>query len=109
MIAQGVKVDGEFTSNGNVIIEGEVTGSVVVAGDLHVGPSARIHADVSAQNAMVAGEIGGNMRVADRLELVESSRVMGDIEAQVLSVAAGAMINGRVSMGEKVGGKKVNE
>lgn len=106
VIAQGVKVEGEFTSNGNVIIEGEVTGSVTIAGDLRVGPTARIHADVSAQNAVVAGEIGGNMRVADRLELVESSRVMGDIEAQVLSVAAGATINGKVSMGEHVGGKK---
>lgn len=105
VIAQGVKVDGEFTSNGNVIIEGEVTGAVAVAGDLTVGQGARIHADVTAQNAAVAGEIGGNLRVNERLEISESARVLGDIEAQILSVSPGASINGRVTMGEQ-GGKR---
>lgn len=105
VIAQGVKVEGEFTSNGNVIIEGEVAGAVSVAGDLTVGQEARIHADVTAQNASVAGEIGGNLRVNDRLEIAESARVFGDIEAQILSVTAGATINGKVTMGEQ-GGKR---
>ena len=106
VIAQGVKVEGEFTSNGNVIIEGEVTGAVSVAGDLTVGQGARIHADVTAQNAAVAGEIGVNLRVNERLEIAESARVLGDIEAQILSVSPGASINGRVTMGAEEGGKR---
>lgn len=108
IIAQGVKVEGDFNSQGSVLIEGEVVGSVRTAEHLQVGETAKIHASVSAVDAIVAGEIKGNIKVEGRLELTESSRVSGDIRAQVLTVAAGAEINGKISMGEegKSGKKK---
>ena len=99
VIAQGVKVEGDFTSSGNVVIEGQVAGSVKIDGDLRVGEAARISADVSARNAVVSGEIQGNLVVADMLELTASSRIVGDVSASVISVASGSNINGRVSMG----------
>ena len=98
IIAQGVKVEGDFTSNGNVVIEGEVTGSVTTSGDLTVGQSARIHADVRAANAIVAGEIRGNIHVDDKLDLASSSKIRGDIEVGIFVVAAGAIVNGKVTM-----------
>lgn len=100
VIAQGVKVEGDFTSSGDVIIDGEVTGTIQTASSLRVGESAKIHADVGAATAIVAGEIQGNLRVEDRLELLESSIIHGDVECRVLSVAPGATINGRLTMGE---------
>lgn len=98
VIAQGVRVEGEFSSEGNVTIEGEVSGTVRTAKDLRVGPAARIQADVAAENAVVAGIIHGNVTVTGRLELLESSQVVGDIGAGTLSVAAGAKLSGRISM-----------
>ncbi len=98
VIAKGVTVEGDFSSQGDVIIDGEVTGSVQTAQMLRVGESAKIHADVQAGSATVAGEVEGNIRVSERLDLLESSRVHGDIEARVLSVAPGAVVNGRVTM-----------
>jgi len=104
IIAQGVKVEGDFTSSGDVIIDGEVIGTVQTAASLRVGQTARIRADVTAGSSVVAGEIQGNVRVADRLELMEGSSIQGDVECQTLSVAPGAKINGRLVMGgEKQG------
>lgn len=99
IIAQGVRVEGDFTSQGDVLIEGEVTGNVQTSQHLRIGESAKIQADVSAENAVVAGEVRGNISVEGKLDLLESSAVHGDIEAGVLSVTAGAKINGRVNMG----------
>jgi len=99
VIAVGVRVEGDFTSKGDVIIDGEVTGTVHTDASLRVGEAARISADVSAASAVVAGEVQGNLRIVDRLDLLESSRVHGDIEAQVISVAPGAIVNGRITMG----------
>lgn len=99
IIAQGVKVEGDFTSSGDVLIDGEVSGSVRTAAALRIGDAARIRADVTAGTAVIAGEVEGNVHIADRLELMERSVVHGDVECQVLSVAAGATINGRISMG----------
>ena len=99
IIARGVKVEGDFSSSGNVVIEGQVMGSVTIEGDLRVGEQAQIQADVKAKNAYVAGEIAGNIGVSEKLELSASSRVQGDVEAATLEVASGAQVNGRVTMG----------
>lgn len=109
VIAQGVKVEGDFTSLGNVIIEGEVAGSVKVDGDLRVGESARIAADVTARNAMIAGGVEGNLTVAETLDLTASARIAGDLSASVLTVASGATINGRISMGSKKSSNGISE
>ena len=99
IIATGVRLEGDFSSKGDVVIDGEVTGTVHTDSSLRIGETARIQADVSALSAVVAGEVQGNIRISDRLELLETSRVHGDIEAQVLSIAPGAEVNGRITMG----------
>jgi len=98
IIAHGVRVEGDFVSQGGVLIEGEVSGTIQTAGDLRVGTDAKIRADVTAANAVVAGEIRGNIQIADRLELLESAKMIGDMTASVLSVSAGAQVNGKVTM-----------
>ena len=102
IIASGVKVEGDFVSEGNVVIEGEVVGSLKTAQDLHVGDRAKIHADVSAANATVAGEVRGNVMIREKLELTATSKITGDIHAKILTIEAGAQLNGRVLMGSEV-------
>lgn len=99
VISASVKVEGDFVSQGNVLIEGVVEGSLRTDKDLRVGERASITADVSAENATVAGEVHGNVSVSERLELEPTARVMGDIRTKVLVVASGATINGSVAMG----------
>lgn len=98
IIAQGVRVEGEFRSPGDVVIDGEVAGSVETQSSLHVGETAKIHADVKAANAVIAGEVQGNIFVQETLELLSTSDVKGDIVTSVISVAAGAQLSGRISM-----------
>lgn len=100
IIAQGVRVDGDFRSQGDVIIDGEVAGSVETQSALTVGETAKIHADVKAKSAVVAGEVVGNIFTQEMLELLATAHVKGDVVTNRISVAAGARINGRVSMEE---------
>lgn len=102
VIAASVKVEGDFSSAGNVLIEGVVEGSLRTERDLRVGERARISADVNAANAVVAGEVHGNLSVGERLELEPTARVFGDVFTKVLVVASGAQINGRINMGAEV-------
>lgn len=101
IIAKGVKVEGDFSSDGDVVIEGEVIGSIKTVGHLAVGSGAKIKADVSTGSAVVAGEIFGNLSVSGKLDLLENSRICGDVVVEILSVASGAKINGRVTMNGK--------
>ena len=101
VIAASVRVEGDFVSQGNVLIEGTVEGSLRTERNLRVGERANISADVFAANASVAGEVNGNLTVTERLELEPTARVHGDIRTKSLVVANGAMIDGRISMGQK--------
>ncbi len=98
IIAQGVKVEGDFKSQGDVVIDGEVSGSVETAQALRVGDRAIIHANIVAANAVIAGEVEGNLRISGMLEILASARVQGDVETQTISIAPGATMNGRLSM-----------
>ncbi len=98
IIAQGVKVEGDFRSDGDVVIDGEVSGTVETEKFLRIGETARIKADVKAKSAVIAGEVQGNVTVHEMLELLATSRVKGDVATARISVAAGAQVNGRLSM-----------
>ena len=102
VIAPSVRVEGDFVSEGNVRIEGEVKGSIATERDLIVGENAKITAGIQARNAVIAGELHGNLRVFDRLELASTARIFGDIQSKVLSVAPGAMMKGQLVIGLEV-------
>jgi cytoskeletal protein CcmA (bactofilin family) len=101
IIAQGVRIEGEFIAEGDIVIEGEVRGTITTSGDLRIGDSAKVEADIRAQNAMISGEVRGTMHIASKLEMMPSSKFTGDLTVDVLSVSAGAQVNGTVRMGEE--------
>jgi len=98
IIGHSIKIEGDLISDGSIIVEGEVAGSVKTAATLRVGDKAKITASVSAKDGYVAGQVVGNMDIADKLELSSSATVNGDISAKILLVESGAIINGKVTM-----------
>ena len=99
VIAPSVRVEGDFVSEGNIRIEGAVSGSISTERDLLVGEHAKITANVVANNGVIAGEMRGNLKIGERLELSSTARVYGDIQAKVLAVAPGAMMSGHLTIG----------
>jgi len=102
IIAEGVKVEGNFVSRGNILIDGEVKGSIKTDQDLRIGEKAKVTANVVATNVLISGELQGNLKVNGTLELSPTAKIYGDIEAKVFVVAAGAMITGKCLMGAEV-------
>lgn len=101
VIAKGVKVDGDFGSDGDVVIDGEVKGNLSATGQLTVGAEAVIRADVKAGTAIVSGTIEGNLTVDKRIDLKATARIKGDLVSETLSVESGARIDGKLSIGAK--------
>lgn len=98
VVGPSVNVEGDFSSEGNIIVKGTVTGSVHTSKILSVEPGAKIIANVRAGNAMIAGEVRGNMKIKDSLELASTARVLGDIEVKTLSIEPGAVVFGKIVM-----------
>jgi cytoskeletal protein CcmA (bactofilin family) len=98
VVGPSVNVEGDFSSEGDIIVKGSVTGTVYTSRMLLVEQGAKIFANVQAGNAKISGEVKGNMKVRETLELSATARVLGDIEVRTLSVEPGAVLYGKVSM-----------
>ncbi len=110
MVGPSVKIQGDLNSEGNIRIEGQVSGKVKTSQSVFVIQGAKITADVVAGNAVIGGEIQGNLKISGQLILQPTAKILGDIACQVLRVEDGAVFSGKCSMntGEMVStnGKK---
>lgn len=99
LIGAGTIIEGDITTNGDMRIDGSLTGSINVKGKLVVGPSGSIEGEIICQNADVSGSIKGKIGVAELLSLKASSRLSGDIITNKIAVEPGAVFSGTCSMG----------
>jgi len=95
-----MKIEGELKSNGNIRIDGFITGKVHTSQDLEVGPNAQIDADIIANNAVVLGIVKGNITVKNSLQILETGKVLGNISCTSLGIREGAYLNGACRMQE---------
>jgi len=98
VVGPSVKIQGDLNSEGNIKIEGQVTGKVKTSQNVFVSPGAKIAADVLAGNAVIGGEISGNLKISGNLVLQGTAHVSGDITCTVLRVEDGALFTGKCSM-----------
>ncbi|OGH92388.1 MAG: hypothetical protein A2563_05145 [Candidatus Magasanikbacteria bacterium RIFOXYD1_FULL_40_23] len=98
VVGPSVNVEGDFASEGNIIVKGTVSGSVFTSKHLSVEMGAKIIANVRAGSATIAGEVKGNMKVKESLELTSTSKVIGDIDVKNLKIESGAILYGKITM-----------
>ncbi len=97
VIAKGVRLEGEFKGQGNILIEGSVHGTLQTDGELTVGSDAEVHAGITAVHAVIAGTVEGNVKVRNRLEIKSTAHVKGDLSCETITVEAGAQLQGNLS------------
>jgi cytoskeletal protein CcmA (bactofilin family) len=108
VIGAGVKVEGNFIAFGNIIVKGQVIGTVETKNDLHLEKGGLIEGEVKANNVYIAGEVKGNLKVNELAVFEKTARLNGDLECKVLAVERGAVLNGKCTM-EKESETKVEE
>ena len=97
VIGSNTQFEGKFTSSGNVRMDGNFSGSLEVSGNILVGESADIEADISARNISIAGTVRGNV-TGNKVQLLRTGRIWGDISASALTTEEGAFIDGKIAM-----------
>lgn len=89
--------EGEFQSSANVRIDGTLTGTLDINGNVLIGETANIKADVNARNLSIAGAVRGNIN-GKKVQILRTGRVWGDIRATALTTEEGAFIDGKITM-----------
>ncbi|MFA5276108.1 MAG: polymer-forming cytoskeletal protein [Candidatus Omnitrophota bacterium] len=82
----------------NLRINGKFEGTLETRGNLTIGPTAVVNADIVGDNIIVGGRIKGRMTAKERLTLLPTAIVSGDIFTVRLNIAEGAVFEGSCSM-----------
>ncbi|OGS67861.1 MAG: hypothetical protein A2Y96_02435 [Firmicutes bacterium RBG_13_65_8] len=98
IIGRDAQLKGTVVSSGLIRIDGKVDGEIVHKGDIAIGESGEITANVKAHNVTVAGVVNGNIEATGKLELLPTARVTGDLSVATLVVGEGAIFKGSSDM-----------
>ena len=88
---------GELHSHANIRIDGTFEGSIEVEGNVLVGETAQITADIHGHNVTIAGAVHGDV-VGQKVQLLRTGRVWGDLNASSIITEEGAFIDGKITM-----------
>jgi cytoskeletal protein CcmA (bactofilin family) len=97
VVGANCTVEGTLRSNANVRLDGTFTGTLEIRGNVLVGETAKINADIHAKNVSIAGAVRGNVS-GKKVQLLRTGRVWGDITAAALTTEEGAFIDGKITM-----------
>ncbi len=88
---------GDIVSEGGVRVDGIFEGTIETTGNLVIGESAKVIADIHANNVSVSGAVKGNI-FGNRVEILETGRVWGDLTVSSLLLNEGAYLRGQTTM-----------
>ncbi|MEI7978722.1 MAG: polymer-forming cytoskeletal protein [Bacteroidota bacterium] len=99
IINAGTSIKGDISSEGDLRIDGNITGNISVKSKLVLGASSKINGNVKATNCDVQGNVNGNLIIEDLLSVKSTAKIFGDITSQKLVIESGAEFNGNSQMG----------
>ncbi|MGB3948062.1 MAG: polymer-forming cytoskeletal protein [Bacteroidia bacterium] len=99
LIGAGTVIQGDIKTNGDIRIDGTLTGSISVKGKLVIGVSGSVEGEIICQNADISGNVKAKVTVAELLSLKASAKLSGDIITNKIAIEPGAVFSGSCSMG----------
>ena len=98
-IGKSVVVKGELSGSEDLVVDGEVEGSITLRGQtLTVGPNGRVRANIEARNVILNGRVDGDIHASDRVELRKSASLSGNISTARISIEDGAFFKGGIDI-----------
>jgi len=104
VVSEHVVLEGEITGEENLHIFGQIRGSIRISGDILVGKTGKVEADVEATNISVDGTIQGNALAREHLEIQSTGTMIGDITARSIDIKEGSSFEGRSRMLRRTAG-----
>jgi cytoskeletal protein CcmA (bactofilin family) len=94
LVSRPVVVEGEISGEENLHVDGRVKGVIRLAGDLFVGASGVVEAEVDARSIVIQGAVTGKVLARRQLEVQPSGRFNGEATAASYEIRQGAVFEG---------------
>jgi len=101
LIGVGTEITGDIKSNGDIRIDGALTGNLNTTGKVVVGETGRVKGEIICKNSEVLGEINGKIKVGELLSLKATAKINGDIITKRLAIEPGSTFTGNCNMSDE--------
>ncbi len=98
---KNLKIKGNVSGEGSLIILGSFEGEFNLKGRLEVAQGARIKGNVKATDIYVNGNIEGVITASEKVRLDNTARIKGGITSPRISVMEGAILDGEIKMSNR--------
>lgn len=100
-VKRGIRINGQIKGDEDLVIAGEVTGSVFLPGNqVRVQSGADVRANITARVIEVEGRVAGDLKAGERIVIRSTSVVDGDIVSPQVQLEEGCEFKGSVQMQE---------
>jgi len=98
IIGIGTKITGDVNSNGDIRVDGSLSGKLITKGKVVIGETGKVKGEINCKNSDVEGSIEGKIIVSQLLSLKAKARINGDIIATKLAIEPGCQFSGNCDM-----------
>ena len=98
LLSRNVNIDGEIQGEENLHVDGHINGAIKLNGDILIGSSGIVEAEIEANNIVIQGRVTGNVVARQQLEIQSSGSLVGDCTARSIDIKEGAIFEGRSKM-----------
>ena len=98
-IGKSVVVKGQILSREDLVVDGEVEGTVEAQEHrVTIGPNGKLAASVKAREIVVLGTIHGNVEATDKIDIRKDAKLVGDIRTARIVIEDGAYFKGSIDI-----------
>ncbi len=94
-----VEINGSIKFDKVMRVDGRFEGEMVTNdGELIVGKTGTVKANVKVKNASIEGRLEGNIVAAEKVELKHNAQLLGDLQARTLVIEEGVVFVGQCNV-----------
>lgn len=98
LIGNGTSIKGDIESNGDIRIDGNLTGSIKCNGKVIIGPTGVLNGDILCKQADISGTVRGTIKTEELTSLKSTARVEVELVTKQLLIEVGAVFTGKCTM-----------
>jgi len=103
-----LRFKGELAADEDLVIHGQIDGTIGPTPRVTIGPKARVQANIRAKHIVIEGSVDGDLHGEASVVVKETATVNGNIQSPAVSIVEGAKFNGNVAMGTREAASSVS-
>jgi cytoskeletal protein CcmA (bactofilin family) len=101
ILPASLKFKGELSADEDLLIQGQIQGTIKHSQRVTVGKAGKVKANISAQVIRVEGTVWGDLHAERLVSVEDSGNLRGNIHAPSVCLVEGSRFNGAVDMDVK--------